>query len=384
MSSNNPVSTTWGTTKGMLKKLQLREISRDKKLSVFLWFVAALIVIGIYWYYRAQIKKERRDLRNMTSALAKVPVTMTGIGGSDGQNQYLLRDYYIASSYNSCCPGDFLDDYVSLEALKNVIRRGARLLDFEIYSYKGKAVVAASPGDSYHYKGTYNSIPVGEVFNTVSSYAFSSGCPNPKDPLFLHLRIKTNKMGVYKSLTDALTSNFTNLLAQSSSEYANESHGENITNKPLLTFLGKVVIIVNNATKNFRGSEFEELINLVAGGNFVRDLRSHQVIYSADPDELREYNKKQMSVVMPDLSSLDRNQNAALQQKYGCQFTCMNYQKMDTNLEYYLKFFSNSAFVLKPSNMRYQIQTIKAPPPQDPALSYAPRAISMPQFQGNI
>ena len=52
MSSNNPVSTTWGTTKGMLKKLQLREISRDKKLSVFLWFVAALIVIGIYWYFR--------------------------------------------------------------------------------------------------------------------------------------------------------------------------------------------------------------------------------------------------------------------------------------------------------------------------------------------
>ena len=66
MSSNNPVSTTWGTTKGMLKKLQLREISRDKKLSVFLWFVAALIVIGIYWYYRAQIKKERRDLRNQS------------------------------------------------------------------------------------------------------------------------------------------------------------------------------------------------------------------------------------------------------------------------------------------------------------------------------
>ena len=261
MSANNPVSTTWETTKGMLKKLQRREISRDKMLTVFLWFVVALIVIVIYWYYRAQMKKESTDLRTMTSALAKVPITMTGIGGSAGKNQYLLRDYYIASSYNSCCPGDFLDDYVSLEALKNVIKRGARFLDFEIYSYKGKAVVAASPGDSFHYKGTYNSIPVGEVFNTISSYAFSAGCPNPKDPLFLHLRIKSNKMGIYKSLTKGLTSNFSNLLAQSSSEYANESHGENITNKPIISFLGKVVIIANNATKNFRGTEFEELIN---------------------------------------------------------------------------------------------------------------------------
>ena len=33
MSANNPVSTTWETTKGMLKKLKRREISIDKKLA---------------------------------------------------------------------------------------------------------------------------------------------------------------------------------------------------------------------------------------------------------------------------------------------------------------------------------------------------------------
>ena len=62
-------------------------------------------------------------------------------------------------------------------------------------------------------------------------------------------------------------------------------------------------------------------------------------------DSLIEYNKKQMSIVMPDLSSLNTNQSAALQQKYGCQMTCMNYQNLDTNLSYYLKFFQSSAFM---------------------------------------
>ena len=101
-------------------------------------------------------------------------------------------------------------------------------------------------------------------------------------------------------------------------------------------------------------------------------------------DELMEHNKKNMSIVLPDLNSLDKNQNAALQQKYGCQFTCMSYQNLDANLEYYLKFFANSAFVLKPANLRYKPTTIKKPPPQDPSLSYAPRSISMPQFKGSI
>ena len=386
MPSDNPIhtGTAWETTKGMFQELKKQGIARYTLLKTFLWFTAAMLVLGIYYYYRYQMKKERLDLNNMSSALASVPITLTGMDGSNGNNQYKLRDYYIASSYNSCCPGDFLDDYVSLEALRNVIKRGVRFLDFEIYSYKGEAVVAASPIQNFHFKGTYNSIPVGEVFQAINSYALSAACPNPKDPLFIHLRIKSNNIDIYKKITKALTSNFNNLLAQTSAEFADESHGENITNKPILDFRGKICLICDNPTKNFRGTSLEELINLVTGGNFVRGLREHNVEYSSDMDELMEHNKKNMSIVLPDLNSLDTNQNAALQQKYGCQFTCMNYQKMDANLDYYLKFFASTAFVLKPANLRYQPTTIKKPPPQDPSLSYAPRSIAMPQFQGNI
>lgn len=381
MSSTNPI---YETTKQMFNKIKAQGIARYTILRWFLWFTAAILVLGIYYYYRYQVKKESIDIKNMDSALATVPITLSPLTGTSGAAQYKLRDYYIASSYNSCCPGDFLDDYVSLDALRNVIKRGVRFLDFEIYSYKGDAVVAASPIKNFHFKGTYNSLPIGEVFQAVNSYALSSACPNPKDPLFLHLRIKSNNIDIYKKITKALTSNFNNLLAQTSAEFADESHGENITNKPIMDFRGKVCIICDHPTKNFRGTSLEELINLVSGGNFVRGLREHNVEYASDMDELMEHNKKNMSIVLPDLNSLDKNQNAALQQKYGCQFTCMSYQNLDANLEYYLKFFANSAFVLKPANLRYQPTTIKKPPPQDPSLSYAPRSISMPQFSGSI
>ena len=60
--------------------------------------------------------------------------------------------------------------------------------------------------------------------------------------------------------------------------------------------------------------------------------------------------------------------------------TLMNYQNLDTNLEYYFKFFASSAFVLKPTALRYVPVGIPPPKPQDKAVDYKPRDISMPQF----
>jgi hypothetical protein len=128
----------------------------------------------------------------------------------------------------------------------------------------------------------------------------------------------------------------------------------------------------------------EELINITSSSQFLRGLRNYNVQYTPDMGQLITYNKKNMSLVMPDLSSLNKNQNAALQQKYGCQMTLMNYQNLDTNLVYYLKFFASTAFVLKPKALRYVPVAIPPPAKQDVAVSFAPRSIIMPQFTANI
>ena len=371
-------------SKKTLKKLQLNKIANYKKAGYFLWAISVLVIIIIFYYYNSQMKKSSSGLQQMETSLGTVPVQMSGINGTDAQFQYKLRDYYVASSYNSCCMGEFLNDYVSIDALKQVIKRGARLLDFEIYSFQGRAVVAASGKENVHIKGTYNALPIGEVFNTVASYALGGGAPNPQDPLYLHLRIKSNRREIYTEIAKSLSSNFDNLLAQTNPEYAFESHGENIGKKPLLSFQKKVILIVDNINQNYRDTPLEELINITSNSPFLRGLYNYDVQYTTDMDELTNFNKKNMSIVLPDLSVLNDNQNAALQQKYGCQLTCMSYQNLDTNLNYYLSFFANSAFVLKPASLRFIPVTFTAPPPQDPQLSYAPRSIDMPQFSGNI
>ena len=123
----------------MMKMLNLSAISKERKLEIFLYAVAAIVILGVYFYYNRQITKKNTEITTMTDTLAKIPMQMAGINGLDTMYQYRLRDYYIASSYNSCCAGQFLDDYVSLEALSNVLKKGARLVDFEIYSFGGKS-----------------------------------------------------------------------------------------------------------------------------------------------------------------------------------------------------------------------------------------------------
>ena len=134
------------------------------------------------------------------------------------QFKYRVRDYYIKSSYNSCSCGDFGNGYVNLDALREIIRQGVRCLDFEIYSVGGKAVVAASKDDNFNIKGTFNSLPIADVFklikkNACNTVGGSNICPNPSDPLFINLRIKSNKNDIYNEIAHILTINFDNLLS---------------------------------------------------------------------------------------------------------------------------------------------------------------------------
>ena len=156
---------------------------------------------------------------------------ITPINKTDTKFKYRLRDYYIKSSYNSCSCGDFANGYVSLGALKQIIRQGVRLIDLEIYSVGGKAVVAASKDDNFHIKGTLNSLPIAEVFriihkNANNRVAGSEICPNPTDPLFINLRIKSNQNDIFNEIADALTSTFDNLLSKYDKKYAFESAGK--------------------------------------------------------------------------------------------------------------------------------------------------------------
>ena len=67
--------------------------------------------------------------------------------------------------------------------------------------------------------------------------------------------------------------------------------------------------------------------------------RNYDVQYTHDPDGLKEYNKKNMTISMPDLSALNNNVPAQLHFSYGCQMVCMNYANFDSNMQFYKNMF---------------------------------------------
>ena len=351
---------------------------------LIMWAAAVGTMMAAVFLYNKNKNKLQRNNTKMHQLYKNIPSKMSSVNPNIDKFKYRIRDYYIASSYNSCCGGEFFFDYVDYEPLKEVIKQGARCLDLAIYLVDDRAVVAAGKNSSVDIKGVFNSLPCTNVFQTISEYALkgTSTCPNPKDPLFLHLRIKSNKPEIFDMIADALDANFPNLLSRTDKKYSYQAHGENLGSCPISAFVGSVVIMIDNSSANYHGTRLEELINFSSSTPFFKQLRNYEVVWGQDMEALMTYTKKNMVITMPDYSSGNANVPAKLHQKFGCQFVCMNYQNMDEHLRYYLDFFKESAFVLKPKYMRYIRTYIPIPDQADPAFSFAPRAIIMPQFQG--
>nr|MBC8297145.1 hypothetical protein [Pelagibacterales bacterium] len=317
-----------------------------KMATRYLWVGIILLMLFLTWYYRRQINKKANDNYAMESVYNNKATVIGNINSADAKYKVdavngtgHLRDYYIASSYNSCCAGDFQDGYVDLVPLREVIHQGARVLDFALYQVDGEPAVGAGPTDSDNIKGTYNSVPVGGnegILSTINKYAFSLPTPNPTDPLFIHFRVKSkvNPRLFYKKLTKYVRDWCGTRLLDPSYGYEGRpgvnGGSKNMAAEPILNLRNKIIIICDQETNNFRETDFEELINMSSGSPFLSEYRNYDVQYTHDPDGLKEYNKKNMTLSMPDLSALNNNLPCQLHFSYGCQMVCMNYANDDS------------------------------------------------------
>ena len=302
-------------------------------------------------------------------------------------NQYRLRDYYIKSSYNSCCCGDFSDSFVSYNALKVLISQGVRFFDFEIYSVKGKSVIAASKDDNFNIKGTLNHLPIINVFKLLNQKACNENvtgtiCPNPTDPLFINLRIKSNQNDIFQQIGSALDIFSDKLLHKKHRKYASSCQGYSLGNEGLLCLKNSVIIICDKPSRELP-PELKEAVNMNSNSSFLQSLRYSNAVHS-DLNELKTYNKKNMSIIMPDYNTLALNDGGwDILHNNGCQFICMNFQTDNGNLKNYLNIFEDklSAFVLKPECLRYKPTYIKIPDENiiaPPETSYGPRSFEVP------
>jgi len=350
-------------------------------------FIAACIVYYVYYKMTLLPKSCRRLNGKKTAALNSSWITTAS---SDPSSQYLLRDYYVKTAYNSCSTGNFSNDYVSVCALQHAIRMGCRCLDFEVYGKNGQPIISTSLSDDKCIKETYNSVPFDEAMSTVATSAFSPSsnvCPNPNDPLLLLFRIKTNDVDVLNSMADAIKSNLNDRLMP---EYNHEFGGKNICAEPVNKFAGKAVIIVESNPLLYQpGAErMYEITNLTSNA-FLRILTVFNVLNSPDITELTSFNKQYMTIVLPDPSMSAQNYDPMPPSLAGCQCMAQSFQlTRDGNLAVYNDWFESgpmkSAFLLKPANLMFVPQTIQAPTPQNPQLSFASRPLQSNMYSFTI
>jgi hypothetical protein len=220
----------------------------------------------------------------------------------------------------------------------------------------------------------------------IRDYAFSSStAPNIRDPIIIHLRIKSNNLDMYKNFALLLKAYDNILLGK---EYDSEYQGRNFGTVTMNNLLGKVVIIVEKINTTYlECPEFYKFINMTSNSVFMKairynDIASMQIV----ADELIEYNKQNMTICMPDLGSNPPNPYFNALTTTGCQFIAMKYTTIDANLDINDAFFDDhgSAFVLKPENLRYIPITIPLPPQQNPDLAYATKTIQSDFYKFDI
>ena len=348
--------------------------------SIIVIAIVIIILIIVLWWIYDKLTLDNKNCSAMNKLYNKFPSLHT-ISISNEQFSYNLRDYYIKTAYNCCSAGTVKNDFVNSCALKNCIRQGVRCLDFEIYSVDNTPVVSVSSKNEFDVKESYNSVSFSNAINVISDYAFSgSTCPNPGDPLLIHLRIMSNNKPIYDIMANTLSRR---LLGK---KFSYENNGKNIGQTPLKELMGKVIVIVDKSNPLFSDTLLNEYVNIASNSVFMRAIRFHDVKYTPDMQELIEYNKKNMSIVLPDISTNIQNPSSTISLNYGCQMVALSLQSFDSSLEYYNEMFdtAGTAFVLKPIELRYIPVTIPVPPPPNPAYSYAKRDIKSDYYSFNI
>ena len=376
-------------------KLQLASYISQTNSTTLIHIIGCSLIIFIagciayYVYYKITLLPKSCKRLNVKKPAALNSSWITS-ASADPTSKYLLRDYYVKTAYNCCSTGNFSNDYVNVCALNHAIKMGCRCLDFEIYGYKGQPIVSTSLSDDKCIKETYNSVSFDEAMSAVATSAFSPSsnvCPNPGDPLLLLFRIKTNDVNVLNSMADSIKSNLNNYLLPA---YNHEFGGKNICAEPISNFAGKVVIIVESIPLLYQpGAErMYEITNLTSNA-FLRILTVFNVLNSPDITELTSFNKQYMTIVLPDSSMSAENYDPMPPSLAGCQCMALSFQLLrDGNLAVYNDWFESgptkSAFLLKPADLMFVPQTIQAPTPQNPQLSFASRPLQSNMYNFTI
>ena len=310
-----------------------------------------ILYLFIYMMYNLLTTISKEGMTNVTAILP--------IPSSPPEFNYSLASYYVMTASDCCL--DPSNKTVSIDALKNVISKGARCLDFQVFSVNNTPVVSySSSNDNFYFVNVTNTIPFSDVMKTIATYAFQDAtCSNFSDPLFIHLRVKSNNQSMFSGLTTILSS-YVNYMLPSQYNY-NSIDPINIPGMSLPFLKNKIIIIIDNTYPSIlKYNPIIEYVNIISNKTFCQTM--HYTDYKNTPDinQLINFNKTALSIVLPDNTSsitpYPENVPLSKTNPGGVQMAGISFQYNNAND---ISFFTNTkyAFVLKPENLR------STPPP---------------------
>jgi hypothetical protein len=315
-----------------------------------------------------------------------------------------LGNYYVLSSYNTCCEGEYNNGNVSTAQVRKVLKAGARFIDFAIYTMPescsgsgatDEPAVAGSASVSDLTIGTANCLPLTEVIREVAATAFSAGrVPRPTEPLLLHCRIRTRHPNTLTTLGHLIRREFGSRLLPAEQYGGSDTHGPatvSILTTPLADLRGKCIVILDAEDRSWVDNRaLASVVNIAqgAGEPFFTTMSAPVLRATAAPTQLRDANKQRLMLVTPTNSngSGPVSYPSIVTQWLGCQLAAIPFQIQDQNTSAAIEYFNkaNSGFVLKPEQLQQHIIALPKSKPQNKDLSYEKRTTTKPYMSFSV
>ena len=287
-------------------------------------------------------------------------------------NDNLLTDYNVAGSGYSTLPAKTVYAYVTADAITKVVEGGARIVELHVYDVNREPVVGIAD-ETTKKMLTYNTVPFEACCIAIGNSAFKQS-----SPFVLSIVFHNDDTVLINKCADILKNTLRKFMLDSSYSYQRK----NLALEPVCNLLGKLIIV---SGEHHKGNGMDELVNISWSSSLCRRLTYTQASQTYDHDELINYNKRNITIVVPNLDTTSmENGNAEICFSYGCQWVLMNYGSLDNAMEVYMGRFGESSFVLKPDELRYKPVTYTAPQPQDPAVSFQPKRMTSPLFDYTV
>lgn len=365
-----------------------------KFILIFIILILFCIVFDKLIRERTSIKEGAKGMEDDSNAIQEVKIQkVPGQAKMTNANILDLRlmDYCMKGSYNTAFSGN----YVSTEMVKYVLSRGVRFLDFQVFYLPPTGSIPEEGADygayvgytddkkSFQPTGVKNSqLPtLGRMLSTVLDNAFVNkmgddySVKNPKDPLFVHIRMRTeesNKPALFEKIQETLRT----YLANSSYSYGDKT----VSRFTKLSQITEKLIVVVDSDDYYlvrqKKPNTTDYVNMLSNSETLKrftfaemNKRENKIATIVPPKTLTELTTDvsdfKMTVPDNDIRGYQANPNPYTAMKlYGCQVIMNQYYAVDDNLLNIENMFNERGYGIIPLSYCLSYINVVADPEQ--------------------